>query len=54
MPIFSGPNNNTVTLVDVYNDVREHIGFTRDGKYLSWVIDKGDGLQVYAFRVPGS
>ncbi|MHB9132067.1 MAG: hypothetical protein ACYDBB_13415 [Armatimonadota bacterium] len=52
MPVYTAKN--TIRLVTVQNDVREHIAFTKDGKYLSWVIDKGDGLQVYAFRVPGS
>ena len=27
----------------------EHLAFTADGKYLSWVIDNGDGTHLYVF-----
>jgi hypothetical protein len=28
---------------------REHLAFTQDGQYLSWIIDAGRGPQVYVF-----
>ncbi len=28
----------------------EHLAFTRDGKYLSWIINTGDRTEVYAFE----
>jgi hypothetical protein len=41
----------TVSLkVHILRYYREHLAFTKDGKYLSWVIDTGRGPQVYAFE----
>lgn len=30
---------------------REHLAFTRDGRYLSWIVDTGSRTRVLAFRV---
>jgi len=30
----------------------EHLAFTKDGKYLSWAIDDGDGVRLFVFEVP--
>jgi len=33
-------------------DNHEHLAFTKDGKYLSWAIDDGEGVRLFVFEVP--
>jgi len=30
----------------------EHLAFTGDGRYLSWVVETAKGKTIYVFRVP--
>ena len=51
--IFQQLTMNTMPRPSYVPILREHLAFTADGRYLSWVIDPGDGkLRVHVFRVP--